>query len=33
MDIKTRKTDNAVILDLAGPLKMGKGDQEFRDAV
>ena len=31
--ITVRKTGNAVILDLAGPLKMGDAEQAFRDQV
>ena len=33
MSIKTRKTANAVIFDLDGALKMGQGEQEFRDSL
>ncbi|MGH9862663.1 MAG: STAS domain-containing protein [Candidatus Acidiferrales bacterium] len=33
MSIKIRQAANAVILDLEGVLKMGQGEQEFRDAL
>lgn len=33
MGVKTREAANAVILDLEGALKMGKGEQEFRDTL
>ncbi len=33
MGITTREAANAVIFDLEGALKMGKGEQEFRDTL
>lgn len=33
MNIKVRKSGNAAILDLKGPLKMGEAEQSFRDTV
>jgi anti-sigma B factor antagonist len=33
MTISVRSTDTAAILDMSGPLKLGEGEQGFRDRV